>query len=750
MEEQWIRKSQGNVAIVFVHGILSNSEECWKNENGAYWPNLVKDESEFRDVGIYVFSYRSDVFSGDYSLMDAVDSLKEHLRLDDVLKNRLVIFVCHSMGGIIARQFLVLHTTDLIQRNIEIGLFLIASPSLGSSYANLVCHLAKIVGNTQVQALRFARNNAWLNDLDRNFLNLKEQGNLHIKGKELIEDKFFVFKRFWLFSQVVQPFSGARYFGDPYKVPYSDHKTIAKPDNGQAIQHRLLCKFIKEELSTIQIAAVSVDNTPGASYVKKDSEQKPYTRASNTNAPVDFVIVTALEEERDSVLAKLPGHCKLPPTNEDIRVYFSCELPATFDDGSKATYRVILVPLLNMGRIEAANATGDAIRRWAPRYVLLVGIAGGVSEMDVELGDLLISDQIVDYEIQKITKEGSEIRYKVHPADPSLVGAAKNDLSNIWRTLIKVNRPGEGSSKKKIGAIATGDKVIAFKDLLKRYRDDWPNMIGVEMEAGGVASACFEARRPPGFFMVRCVSDLADSEKDSVTVKKWRPYACDVAASYAVGLLRSGPIPQRTTTSTNSHEIQRPKIKRLVNVDVMTEREKELRSLIEEIKVEIVDLERHIDTYKETIDGYNKCYDLAEEAGKWLSDAQENINTNREDFPSENRVARALLETNRIDIDKCAEIIARKIGSSFEAEAKNYHNFNSKAGEALRELKATMCNDKLDSIAMVKLKSYITTITLNAEMMADLWTNVSNSLDRVIRQQLREMQTSLQNATKLY
>ena len=43
--------------------------------------------------------------------------------------------------------------------------------------------------------------------------------------------------------------------------------------------------------------------------------------------------------------------------------------------------------------------------------------------------------------------------------------------------------------------------------------------------------------------MVRGVSDLADAAKDSDAVDRWRAYACEVAAAYAIGLLRSGPIP---------------------------------------------------------------------------------------------------------------------------------------------------------------------------------------------------------------
>lgn len=42
--------------------------------------------------------------------------------------------------------------------------------------------------------------------------------------------------------------------------------------------------------------------------------------------------------------------------------------------------------------------------------------------------------------------------------------------------------------------------------------------------------------------MVRGVSDLADEHKGSADVEKWRSYACDAAASFAIALLKSGPV----------------------------------------------------------------------------------------------------------------------------------------------------------------------------------------------------------------
>ncbi len=244
----------------------------------------------------------------------------------------------------------------------------------------------------------------------------------------------------------------------------------------------------------------------------------------------DFVIITALPEELEALLAKLPSYQQLPPADEDVHVYYQADL--------LGAYRLVLMSLLGMGRVQAANATNDAMRRWDPRYVLLVGIAGGIAEAGVQRGDVLISDQIADYELQKLTDGGNQIRWVVHPVAPRLLEAARHLRVN-WRRLIRKRRPQPGRPQCFIGPVATGDKVVAIKEVLELLRSDWPKLIGIEMEAGGVASAAFQSAQQPGFLMIRGVSDLADENKDD----SWRQYACHAAAAYAITLLQSGPVP---------------------------------------------------------------------------------------------------------------------------------------------------------------------------------------------------------------
>lgn len=256
----------------------------------------------------------------------------------------------------------------------------------------------------------------------------------------------------------------------------------------------------------------------------------------------DFVIITALPEERDAVLSKLGPVKRLPPDPRDPNVYYAADVSVPSALSGQLGYNVILTSLTSMGRVQAALATNDAIRRWQPEYVMLVGIAGGFRGVrpELELGDVLIADEIIDYELQKILPDGPEIRDKRPPLSIRLLTAAQN-FTGDWTSAVSESRPAPGRPKCLFGPIATGDKVINDLSAIRKLLEKFPKLTGVEMEAGGAGSAAL--RGESNFFMVRGVSDFADGTKNSGTVTSWRKYSCDVAAAYALSLLRSGMLP---------------------------------------------------------------------------------------------------------------------------------------------------------------------------------------------------------------
>lgn len=256
---------------------------------------------------------------------------------------------------------------------------------------------------------------------------------------------------------------------------------------------------------------------------------------------VDFVIITALEEERAAVLAHLPGHRKLMREGEDPHTYYEAFLRTSRPDGAR--YRVLVTGLSGMGPVQAAVKASAVVRRWAPRHVLFVGIAGGLASA-VALGDVIVANQIADNTVGKQTPEGRITRWEVHRTDDTLLDEVSN-LAPGWESRTKVERPGPGAPRRHVGVILSGGDVLADGRTLHEAQKVWDRLMGVEMEGGGTALALHQSAERPRFLMIRGVSDLADAEKKEAAAQGWRRYACDVAAAYTVAFLEGGPVPGR-------------------------------------------------------------------------------------------------------------------------------------------------------------------------------------------------------------
>ena len=137
---------------------------------------------------------------------------------------------------------------------------------------------------------------------------------------------------------------------------------------------------------------------------------------------VGFAVVVALPKELAAVRRYFPELTQVSPSVSSTRSYYRGTV-ATSRGGS---YRVVVTLLHSMGNLEAAHATSDLIREWNPRFVLVNGIAGGVSRKDQNFGDIVVSNSVVYYELAKIRANEHERRSKQFQADPSLLGVCRS------------------------------------------------------------------------------------------------------------------------------------------------------------------------------------------------------------------------------------------------------------------------------------------------------------------------------------
>ncbi|WP_371545718.1 5'-methylthioadenosine/S-adenosylhomocysteine nucleosidase [Streptomyces sp. NBC_00554] len=247
-----------------------------------------------------------------------------------------------------------------------------------------------------------------------------------------------------------------------------------------------------------------------------------------TEPAPDIAVFTALPVERQALLDALGPSVRYRWQGQDLNV---CDVDGT---------RVLVLPPSGMGNVGIAALATRAIGVWNPAQLLLVGIAGGVRGAgdDLRLGDVLVPDQVVGYELSKLTVEGPKPRYETYRPDYGLLSMAGSVEPAEW--LLSGTAPAgvdplpttSRGPKAHFGPVLSGEKVIADDHTVDGLRTAWPKALGVEMESLGVALAAY--RGGPGFLMVKAVCDFADSEKND----DWHDYAAAAAARFSVAVLR--------------------------------------------------------------------------------------------------------------------------------------------------------------------------------------------------------------------
>jgi triacylglycerol esterase/lipase EstA (alpha/beta hydrolase family) len=128
--------------FVFIHGLFSSAAACWTAKNKAFWPDLVSKDKRLSPAAVFCVEYHTRFSAGDYGIADCARSVMDQMSRpneDESMRPidfQEIIFVAHSMGGIICRY--VLESNRHIFEPKKIGVVLMASPSTGSVYADLL------------------------------------------------------------------------------------------------------------------------------------------------------------------------------------------------------------------------------------------------------------------------------------------------------------------------------------------------------------------------------------------------------------------------------------------------------------------------------------------------------------------------------------------------------------------------------------------------------------------------------------
>lgn len=198
------------------------------------------------------------------------------------------------------------------------------------------------------------------------------------------------------------------------------------------------------------------------------------------------------------------------------------------------------------GNMAAGLAAVEAIRRFNPRALLVVGIAGSLKN-DIEIGDVVVATHVYGFHGGKVDTEGFHARPRAWEATHWLLQEARQ----VGRQAALENRPGFATHFKPIaaGEVVLNSRTAPLREQLRHHYND---AAAIEMESAGAAAASRIHDSVP-FLAIRGISDKADGNKHLSDGQGLQPAAASRAAAFAAALIRGMPKPRPPTQGTPGH-----------------------------------------------------------------------------------------------------------------------------------------------------------------------------------------------------
>lgn len=173
-----IAANSGTADVVFVHGLSGDPIETWNFDGssepeGGYWPHWLS--ADLPHLNLYTIGFPASVFAQwakkEMNLYDRAKNVLETLASCE-FGSRPIIFICHSLGGLLVKQVIrtARESTDEDWQSIGArcaSVIFIATPHSGSSLAGLLKFFVQ--GFTSVHVEKLLKDNAELVELNESF-----------------------------------------------------------------------------------------------------------------------------------------------------------------------------------------------------------------------------------------------------------------------------------------------------------------------------------------------------------------------------------------------------------------------------------------------------------------------------------------------------------------------------------------------------------------------------------------------------
>lgn len=227
--------------IVFVHGIHGD-RNTWRASNGAYWPQLLQTDPRFQQSDVVVAEYPTPSMRGKLSSVQLAQVLYQNLQSQRVWQHREIVFIAHSLGGILTEEMLLSHPDDAARVPFVVAY---GTPHQGSIVANL----AKIYDSDPLLTdLSDSNDNSFLMDLELRWRGTPAVARIHrycaYEARDTASPGFGPLRAH---TRVVSYYS-ATYGCDadtpPQKVD-ADHTEIARPSSRTADAYTFFARMYR-------------------------------------------------------------------------------------------------------------------------------------------------------------------------------------------------------------------------------------------------------------------------------------------------------------------------------------------------------------------------------------------------------------------------------------------------------------------------------------------------------------------------
>jgi predicted alpha/beta hydrolase family esterase len=239
--------------VIFVHGLGGDALSTWhpqgiKEAENSWLTWLARD---LEDIGIWSVNYEVEPFRWRGSTMPLADRATNVVDLLDIYEigERPVIFITHSMGGLVVKQMLR-HACDygnpswkkIVEQTK--GIVFLSTPHSGSDIANWMKYIGGILGAS-----------VSVEELEANAPRLRELNTVYRNHAQLKEISIIVYCENEKTKGVMVVDQTSADPGIPGVTPIpldENHISIAKPRSAKSQLYLRVKKFIKERLSNPQ------------------------------------------------------------------------------------------------------------------------------------------------------------------------------------------------------------------------------------------------------------------------------------------------------------------------------------------------------------------------------------------------------------------------------------------------------------------------------------------------------------------